>query len=244
VLINSVARRASFSLEILKLLGSMVVLNTLLTWIVLPVLYVLGRAPADDVTHFLVYSEMPPLLLTLIAAVLYTCGWALFLSRIDGLRNEFQLFRTTDRQVLTAGTRTIIPVMASILAVCIVLTLTLQSSLARNSPDLFSPPPGFKAIAQIDLARQRYSEEMLAQFALEETTFVGVFVDIHDIDTRYFDLSIRGADGYSSTVLHGEGYRADQDGGLWEQFLPPGAYSILLTSQQNPGTVSVYLRTH
>jgi hypothetical protein len=70
-----------------------------------------------------------------------------------------------------------------------------------------------------------------------------VFVEIRDINTTYFDLSVTGADGYRSTVLHGEGYTADQDGGLWEAYLPAGNYQVMLASHQSSGTVSVYMKT-
>lgn len=61
--------------------------------------------------------------------------------------------------------------------------------------------------------------------------------------TIYFDLSVTGANGFSSTVLHGEGYNVVQDGGLWEENLPAGTYQVVLTSHQSPGSVSVYIKT-
>lgn len=70
----------------------------------------------------------------------------------------------------------------------------------------------------------------------------GVFVVIREINTTYFDLSVTGTDGYSSVVIHGEGYNAIQDGGLWEENLPAGTYQVVLTSHQSPGTVSVYIK--
>lgn len=50
-------------------------------------------------------------------------------------------------------------------------------------------------------------------------------------------------DGYSSIVMHGKGYFAAQDGGLWEEYLPAGNYQVVLTSHQSPGIVSVYMKT-
>jgi len=79
---------------------------------------------------------------------------------------------------------------------------------------------------------------------LDESTTVGIFIIVKEINTTYFDLSVTGADGYSSAVLQGEGYNAFQDGGLWEENLPAGIYHLVLTSHQSPGTVSVYTKTH
>jgi hypothetical protein len=185
---------------------------------------------------------MPPLLLTFIAIILYVGGWILFLSRIGGLRNEFRLFSTADRNALTLGARTTIPVMSGIGALCVMLVLALNISAGRNSLDNFSPPQDFGPLAELDLSARAYSNEPLAQFSLDEPANVGVFVVIRNIDTPYFDLSMTGPNGYSSIIMHGEGYSAYQDGGLWEKNLSPGTYQIVLTSHQSPGTASVFLK--
>lgn len=90
-------------------------------------------------------------------------------------------------------------------------------------------------MAQIDLSTKAYSSEVVTEFSLEAPDYVDVFILIWDINTSYFDVSVMGLDGYNSTVLHGEGYSADQDGGLWEEHLRPGTYQIVLTSHQSRG---------
>jgi hypothetical protein len=228
-------------LSCLKFIASMTVVNTLLAWIILPVLALSGRAPSDDVTYFLRCSRMAPLLLSGLAAALYAGGWLLFLSKIDGLRKEFLLFGETDPGVLTAGARTTFAVMAGVSILCLLLTLGANRVAAKNPLGRLSPPQDFQQIAQLDLSSRSYSEETLAQFSFDQATWVGVFIAVRDIDTTYFDLSVIGPDGASSVILHGEGYRSDQDGGLWEQNLPPGAYRLVLNSAKSPGSASVYL---
>ena len=93
IFILLVPRKGSFTLETLKLLSTMVVVNTLLAWIALPILFLFGRAPSDDVTNFLNYSHMPPLLLSFTALVLYANCWMFYLARIDGFRNQLLMFR-------------------------------------------------------------------------------------------------------------------------------------------------------
>lgn len=243
IFISLVPRKASFSLEALKLISSMAVLNTLLAWIVIPVLYAFGNAPpSDDVTHFLRYSQMLPSLLTFVAGVVYICGWAYFLSKIDGVRNEFLLFHTTDRETLTARTRTVLPVMIVILTVSILSAFLLNHPAANNSLTDYFPPQDFAVVAEIDLSRRMYSAETLAEFTVEKPAYVGVFIIVRNINTSYFDLRVTGPDGYSSVVLHGEGYRADRDGGLWEENVSPGRYRLVLTSNQSPGNAAIFLK--
>jgi hypothetical protein len=236
-----VPRKAVFSLEVLKLISAMLVLNTLLPWIFIPVLYLSGNAPpSDDVTRFLRYSQMSPWLLMFSALLIYIRGWAFFLSRIDGLRNEFFLFRTLDRETLTAGARRVLTVIGSILVLVLLSTAVLSRVAGQNPRDRLSVPAGFHLVAEIDLSAHPYEQETLAEFAVDEPTYVGVYVIIREINTTYFDLSVIGPNGYRSTVIHGEGYNARRDGGLWEDYLEGGTYQIVLTSHQSPGTVSVY----
>ena len=243
IFISLVPRRGSFLLEGLKLLASMLVIHTLLTWIFLPIVFKSGNAPPDDVTKFLIYSQMPPLLLSALSILFYAGGWMLFLSRIDGLRNEFLIFKQTDLNDLYAGTRRTIPVLSAILVIFVFLTIGANLDARRNSADRFSPPQDFETVSEIDLSSRPYPSESIYQFILDQNSYVGVFISIRNINTTYFDLSVVGPEGASSVVLHGEGYNAAQDGGLWEKSLPPGTYNLVVTSDQSPGTVSVYVRT-
>jgi hypothetical protein len=240
--ISLVSRNPGFILRLLKLLASMMVLNTLLAWIIIPVLYLFGSAPAsDDVTHFLQFSQIPPLHLALLSLILYVLGWAYFFSKIEGRKSESLLFSTTDRETVLSGAGKTIPVMMGVLLLCAVLALVLNNTVAAG-PDRLSPPAGFVSIAEIDLSTKAYSFESLTRFTLEQPADVGVFIAVEDIDTSYFDLCVIGSNGYSSVVLHGENYTADTDGGLWEEQLPPGTYQVMLTSHQCPGTASIFLK--
>jgi hypothetical protein len=243
--ISFIPRNAPFTLGALEMLASMMVLNTLLAWIIIPVLYIVGSAPAsDDVTYFLQYSEMPPLLLTLAASLLYILGWAYFFSKKEGRKNEFLLLRTADHETILSGARRTIPAMMGVLIVCAALTFMLNNLGVAKPPDQLSPPAGFVSVAELDLSTRAYTSETITEFSLDEPARVGVYITVRDINTSYFDLCIRGADGYRSVVLHGEGYSADQGGGLWEENLPSGTYRLVLTSPQCLGTASVFLKTH
>ncbi len=240
--IKMVPRKGGFTLEVLKLLSSMVVVNTLLAWIILPILFLIRKAPSDDVTNLLRYSQMPPLLLTFIALISYAGGWVLFLSKIDGLRNELLLFKDIDREKTIVGTPKAISVMTVMMAFCLLFVFGLSAAAKGNALHELAPSHDFARITQIDLSTRAYSNETLIQFTVDDTTYVGVFIVVRNINTQYFDLSVTGTDNYHSTILHGEGYNVLEDGGLWEQPLSPGTYQLVLTSHQSSGNASVYLR--
>jgi hypothetical protein len=245
VFMGLIPRKTNFSLKALKLVSSLAVLNTLLAWILIPVLSIFGNVPpSDDVTHVLHFSHMPPWLLAFAALVLYIGGWAYFLSKIDGLRNEVLLFGTPELETLSAGMGTVIPWMTGILAFCLVLVFLINIPAAQAPLTELTPPSGFEVVAEVKLSRQAYSTDTLAEFSLEESAEVGVFIVVRNLNTSYFDLSVIGPGGYHSVVLHGEVYQVARDGGLWQDKLLPGTYQLVLTSDQNPGTASVFLKTH
>jgi hypothetical protein len=242
IFISLVPRKDGFILETLKLISSMFVVNTLLVWILLPVFFLSGRAPSNDVTNFLNYSQMPPLLLSFTALILYANCWLFFLFRINGFRNELLMFSTVEMKRLDGKTRTVIGIMTGIMASCAILVFVLNSRVDGHPAGRFSPPQGFAKVAEIDLSNRPYSAETIASFTMDRTSSAGVFVVVDNIDTAYFDLSVAGTDGIHSAVLHGEGYSASQDGGLWEQTLPPGSYQLVLTSDRSSGKAVIYLK--
>ena len=124
------------------------------------------------------------------------------------------------------------------------VTFILSGLNSGSTAGSLTPPPGFDLVARLDLSNQGYAGATLAEFTLQEATPVGVFVVIRNINTTYFDISVTGTNAYHSGILHGEGYRAEQDGGLWQKNLPPGTYQLVLTAHQSPGTVAVYLKSH
>ena len=237
IFISSVPRRSALVVEMLKCTATVAVLSTLLAWIVLPVLYRLGQAPGDDVSNFLGYSGMEPLLLSFGALALYCGGWWWFLRRIQGIRNEIALFNTTDAQIIHRGLRRPLTLMTGILIVCSSVIVILSNAL-----NPFAPPQGFQPVAQLDLASRARTGETLWQFALNQPTAIGIYAVVQRIDTTYFDLRLTGSDGFDAVILHGEEYTADQDRALWSRVLPPGQYRLVATAHQTPGKISIYLK--
>lgn len=234
-------RRANLSLEMLKLVSAMAVVNTLLAWIIIPLLDLFGRAPVgDDVTHFLRASQMPPLLLTAVAFSLYALGWALYQARTEGLRHVIARISQADTAEIMAGTRPLLGVLAALLALALVVVLVANSA-APNGSYSSMPPAEFQPAAVVDLSSRAYEAETLARITLEEAGTLGVYFLVQNIDTNYFDLSLSGPDGYRALVLHGEDFRTDSLGasGLQEFALRAGEYQLILTARQNPGLLSV-----
>lgn len=237
IFISCAPRRSTLIVEMLKCIATIAVLSTLLAWIVLPVLYRLGQAPIDDVSNFLDYSGMEPLLLSFVALVVYVGGWLWFHHRTQGVRSEIALFSTADENVVHAGLRQPLTLMIGILIVCSSVIVILSNAL-----NPFAPPQGFQPVVQLDLASRAHTGETLWQLALDQPTEIGVYAVVQGMDTTYFDLRLTGSDGFDAVILHGEEYTADQDRALWRTVLPSGQYRLVVTAHQTPGKISIYLK--
>jgi hypothetical protein len=105
VFILAVPKRTNFALESIKLAGTMMFLSTLLAWVVLPLVYLSGDFPPDDVTDFLIHSGAVPLGVTIAALGAYAGGWLLFMRKIDGLRHEVGQLRGSQAELFTPEVR-------------------------------------------------------------------------------------------------------------------------------------------
>lgn len=234
VLMGLAPRKASFSLELAKLVASMGVVNTLLVWIAIPLLALWGKAPAnDDVTHFLRASQMPPLLVTAVAVGLYALGWGLFVAKTRGLG---QLSRLAEM----GSVKTAVAAMLGLMTLLLLTTLSINTLATQNSTNQLTPPDHLPLAATVDLTSRAHENEVLATFSVSENGRLELFFTVREINTSYFDLHLTGPNGDNILLLHGETYRADQDGGLRTFTLVPGNYQVVLTASQSPGVLSLY----
>ncbi len=236
-------RRANLALESLKVAGTLVALNTLLAWAVLPLLVWAGQAPSDDAVNFLHNSGVPPLWVTGAALLAYLGGWLLFGTRIAGWRQELDLFRAGDRPVWTAGVRRTTLGLLGVLAVCGFVAFAANGfRLTAPRPDPFLPPPGYAQVATIDLSAAAHDRSVVHTFTIEQSTAVGVYLLVEEINSEYFDVVLTGPNRYERLIIRAEGYTARRDNPHIEETLAPGQYQVVLTSKLSPGVLSVFAR--
>ncbi len=236
-----VPKRANFALETVKTTGTLVFLNTLLAWVVLPLVYLGGQAPGDDVTNFLRNTGLHPLWVVGAALLIYLGGWRLYLAKIEGIRHEVELYRKVDRDIITPGVRKTLGMIAGVFALCGLVAFGANGfRLAAPRADPFQPPQGYEQVATIDLSQGALTRSAAYAFALDRPTRVGIYLLVQDIDSDYFDVRLLGPDGYDHLLIHAEGYTATRDRSQFEELLPPGPYQIALTDQPSQGTLSIY----
>jgi hypothetical protein len=237
-------RRDNPAVESVKLVAMMGVLNTLLVWMIIPFLYLGGNAPAgDDVTHFLDNSGMHPLMLAAGALLVYILGWLLYSRRSVGLVKTFFLMR--DPAPWEPG-HVRAPIIWGGLIMILVwgTAIALKTGLPGAAAQIVEPPAGYVRAAHIDLNTGDFDDFELAHFTLSSPGGPGIFLEIHDIDTSFFEVRLVGSNAYEKVILRGEGYSTTLDTARLDPdpTLPAGEYELLLTSRQSPGTLTIYIQ--
>jgi len=243
IFILAVPKRVNFALESIKLAGTLTVLNSLLAWIVIPLLHLAGQAPRDDVTNFLDNSGVHPLGVAFAALACFLGGWLLFATRIDGLRREIDLFRETDGNVLTPEVRRTVLVCGGIVILSGLVILFINGFRPAEPGEAFHPPPeGYRFVTRIDLAQAAHDGSAVCFFRIAKPVAVGIYLLLEDIDSEYFEVKLNGPDRYERVIIHGEGFSASHDTPRMEETLLPGEYECILTSQSSAGYLSIYTR--
>jgi hypothetical protein len=240
-LLLALPRQGNLAVESLKVGSTLVVLSTLLAWIALPLLFLAGNAPSDDVTNFLRNSGLHPLLVSGAALALYAGGWLLFRSRIPGLRSELTLFQKPDQEVVTPAAWKSVSVMAAAFLLFGLVGFSANGfRLAAGRGDPFQPPSGYRLVTTIDLSEQEHKQETVHTFTIDRARVAGVFLLVEDVNTPYLEVVLTGPEGYSQVILHAEGYTASRDNPHLEELLQAGEYRVILTSRRSPGRISIY----
>ncbi|MCL6614616.1 MAG: M50 family metallopeptidase [Firmicutes bacterium] len=202
VFILAVPKKANFALELIKVFGSIGFLNSLLPWIIFPLLFLAGKAPGDDSTSFLRNSGVHPLWVSITAFLIYLGGWVLFRAKIDRLCNEVALFRKTDQELITPDVRKTTVTLTGLFVLCGLLAFGFNGfKLSASRPTPVKPPQGYILVKTIDLTGVEYSGEAVYTFKLDNSKRVGIYLLVQDIDYDYFEVKLTGPNQYSFMIL-------------------------------------------
>ena len=225
-----------------KIFGSMGVLNTLLAWIIIPFLFLAGRAPSDDSTHFLSLTGTPPLLVSAVALAVYVYGWALLLNRVGGLRGLRSRLSLEDNRLLD---RPSLRALAALIAIFVGVTV-LSLGIAAFYPfaDALAAPEDYEPVFLLDLSRRAYNSEVVYTFTLAEPADVGLFFALKEVSRGPVRITLVGSGGYQNTFLRApEDFSTGQSTVNSDRIpLGPGEYAVEITFPRCDGSLSGAVR--
>jgi len=228
-------RQTAPLVQIFKGVSALIVVNTLLAWMALPVLHLFRCAPpSDDVTQFLINSQVTPLAVTLTAAGCYALGWVITVKRI-----------AQPGAALSAVLKMEVPrfhgqYVAALVAFSALLIVggSLNITICREQSRI---PEGFALIKDIDLSSKDLGMEPIASFTLTQPERVGFLLRVQNLNAAYLDVTLKKIDGDPIMLLHGEGLSTSDNISQLDVILGAGDYQVLLTSQKSTGQLKIYL---
>lgn len=228
-------------LEWFKIIASIAVINSLLAWLFIPLLYLSGKAPADDSTNFLNITHAPPLIVSVFVLLAYVGGWALLLYKVGGRAGFVTRFQGGVTNLDSRESLRSLLTMAGVAAVMIAIVIGLNQV---SDPTVgLSAPSGYKQVVSLNLAEKSYQNELIYQFELGQPTQANIFIAMHEIQTGPFNVKMTGPDGYEFTFVQftsekvGIGNASSHPTNL---ALQSGTYRIYLSVPSNPkGTLTV-----
>jgi hypothetical protein len=239
-----VPRCPNSALDWLRAFATMGTLNTLLAWIVIPLLYLSGSAPGDDATNFLNFTGLPPVLVTAAALVLYAAGWTLFFQRSGSPREIITRLRQPELDFSAPAARRSLAGMAAVALVSLITVLMLDAHFARQQaagvqPDL---PAGYALVTVLDLDADGSPVAYQYDFTLAQPTEIGFFIVLQDIRRGPAAIILHGPQDYQSVFLTtGEDFKTGRSTVFPHDIpLEPGDYSLQISLPPNPGSVSIY----
>lgn len=234
-------KTTEISLDYFKTVFFLIAVNSLLAWIIFPIIASTGRTVGDDSFNFLTYTQLPPLVESAIAVLLYGISWVGYIRLMGGRRVLANRLRSPSFDVRNPGTRNTLVRLAAVG----VVVLAVSYTLARVTPNTaFAVPAGFRQVAEIDLSQNGLTEQSIYRFQLDAPTRVTLFILLNEVTGAPVNIRLVGPEGYQSVFLN----MSDPKTNIGRASVSPkeavfekGDYELLVTLPKCKGNVKAYI---
>ncbi len=223
--------------QLLRLIGGLSSINSLLAWIVIPLLVMAGQSPADDSANFVRHTGLFPPLVTGAALLAWLAGWALLIWRAGGVAGIWQILRGPTAAYTGPAARKALALLGILFALTAGLTAFLGT---QNNGNSISMPAAYTPVAVVRLAEGALTRQPVYRFQLEQAAPVSFFFILPNLPHGPAEIILNGPGNDLNTF-----FRAPYDfrgGGTvnpTDLRLEPGSYEILLTFPQLNGQVEI-----
>jgi hypothetical protein len=229
-------------LDWFKLVLFMVTVNSLLAWIVIPVLTMLGKTVSDDSVNFLNDTHFSPLLVTGVALLVYGMCWFLFLHRTGGFRNLVAQVKNIPFDQTWLAMRKTILSLAFLGAVSLAATIGLTQAFPDRST---VAPSGYQLVNELQLSKNGYNDQAVYQFMLKEPASVSFYFALNQVNGAPTTIHLTGPAGYDAVFFNVNDPKAN----ITQASVNPkgitlakGDYKVRVTFQPSPGSVKLYIK--
>jgi hypothetical protein len=224
-------------LQMLRFISGISAINSLLAWIVIPLLVMGGQMPGDDSVNFLRYTQIYPPLVSGAAGLVYAGGWLLLFHRMGGWKNILQILRQPTQTYRNPTSLRTLAILSLIFTGAAAGAVFLNGQSSGNASTL---PKEYVQVAAVSLADEAIHQKAAYAFTLEQATKVSFFFIVPNLPNGPAEIALVGSGNYENLFFRAP--QSFQGGGTvnpTEIPLEPGEYQILLTFPKMNGQVDV-----
>ncbi len=235
-------------LDLFKFLLFMCTVNSMLAWVVIPLLVMFGQTASDDSFNFLNITHLPPLLVTGVVLAVYLVCWSLFFSSLGGLHAIRDHFRNLVAHIKrpTDLCQPEVQMTLRSLAALAVVTASLIAGLTLAFPDQgFQPPADYQKVAEIQLSQGPLQDESIYHFDLDQSVRASIFFGLDQVKGGPMRIHLTGNNGYDNVFFDFPDKKAAMSkSSVHPQAIPleKGEYEIRATFQPCQGRLRIYIK--
>jgi hypothetical protein len=229
-------------IEWFKLILFLAAVNSLLAWIVIPLMTLAGRTIADDAANFVRYSGLPPWLVALFALLVYAACLVLLLQHHHGVRHLFQRFSSLTLDLSHPDTQRNLLTLGFLAASSLTIIFSLKQVFPTTSLDI---PAGYQLVSELHPFEDSINEQPVYSFTLNRPTSVSFYILLENIKGAPADIHLSGPSGYDKVLFIEQDPQADiVEASVNPRNMPleKGDYVLWATFPSSPGSVRVYIK--
>ncbi len=226
------------NLQLFKFTSGIVPVSSLLAWIVIPILVMMGQSPADDSTNFLRNSQLYPPVVSGGALLLMIGGYTLMLKRLGGWRSLVQRMRAEMLDFWSPRGRRTLLALTGVLAVVVIASIALNGgTLEKNRMVL---PADYTPAGSVDLRDGKIQDAVVYQFSLEKATQVNLFFIFPNLSSGPAEITLVGPGAFRSVFFKaGASFKGGGSVNPTGLALDAGEYQVRMTFPQMNGQLEI-----
>lgn len=226
------------NLQLFKFTSGIIPISSLLAWIAIPILVMMGQFPGDDSTNFVRNTKIFPPLVSGAALLLMVGEIALMLKRLGGGRGLVKRAREEMQDFWSPASRWTLLALTAVLAVVVLASIALNGgTLEKNQKAL---PSEYTPAGSIDLRAGRIEYTAVHQFRLEQTARMSFYFILPELQSGPAEITLEGPGGYRNVFFKaGDRFKGGGTVNPTDLALEPGDYRIMMTFPKMNGLVDI-----
>jgi hypothetical protein len=229
------------NLQLFKFTSGVIPISSLLAWIVIPILVMMGQSPADDSTNFLRNTQLYPPVVSGGALLLMTGGFTIMLKRLGGWQGLVKRLRGDMQNFGSPPARRTLLALTGVLATVVLASIALNGgTLEKNHMVL---PAGYAAAGSVDLRNGKVQDTIVYQFSLKQATRVSLYFIFPNLASGPAEITLEGPGAFRNVFFKaGASFKGGGSVNPTDLALDAGDYQIRMTFPQMNGQVVIGIR--